>query len=105
MKNRSAGHSRKPAKPANWKVTEEFLSELGALSRKHGIWVSGCGCCGSPFLVEEDAPGYYRRPRWRRLGCRATRGDEDCDIEYETTLIEENRERVEERLRKMGVAV
>ena len=93
MKNRSAGHSRKPAKPANWKVTEEFLSELGALSRKHGIWVSGCGCCGSPFLVEEDAPGYY------------TRGDEDCDIEYETTLIEENRERVEERLRKMGVAV
>ena len=33
-------------------VTQEnaFLKELTALSRKHGIAVGGCGCCGSPYL-------------------------------------------------------
>lgn len=31
-----------------------FLIELTALSRKHNIVVSGCGCCGSPYLVEAD---------------------------------------------------
>ena len=54
-----------------------FLIELTELSRKHNIVVSGCGCCGSPNLVETDcsdpdagygsgscdvewmAPGYY----------------------------------------------
>jgi hypothetical protein len=42
-----------------------FLIDLEAISRKHGIVVSGCGCCGSPNLepmTDEDraetAAGY-----------------------------------------------
>lgn len=31
-----------------------FLFELTLLSRKHGIFIAGCGCCGSPYLVEID---------------------------------------------------
>jgi hypothetical protein len=27
-----------------------FLKELSALTRKHGVQVSGCGCCNSPWL-------------------------------------------------------
>jgi len=30
-----------------------FLIELSELTRKHGIAVGGCGCCGSPFLNDE----------------------------------------------------
>lgn len=32
---------------------KEFLRELAALSKKYGVRVGGCGCCGSPFLTEE----------------------------------------------------
>lgn len=28
-----------------------FLTELTALTKKHGIAIEGCGCCGSPSLV------------------------------------------------------
>ncbi len=31
-----------------------FLEELTALSRKHGIKIDGCGCCGSPYLSDLD---------------------------------------------------
>lgn len=31
-----------------------FLVELSVLSKKHGIYISGCGCCGSPFLTDDD---------------------------------------------------
>ena len=35
----------------------DFLIELRALSLHHNIFISGCGCCGSPYLtVEEEAP-------------------------------------------------
>lgn len=37
------------------KTAEEvliFKTELKALEEKHGLFVSGCGCCGSPFLEE-----------------------------------------------------
>lgn len=27
-----------------------FLTELGELSKKYGIEIGGCGCCGSPYL-------------------------------------------------------
>lgn len=30
-----------------------FLLELRELTRKHGISIGGCGCCGSPWLDEE----------------------------------------------------
>lgn len=30
----------------------EFIKELEQLSRKYGIAIAGCGCCGSPYLVD-----------------------------------------------------
>lgn len=29
---------------------QQFLAELTELTRKHGISIGGCGCCGSPWL-------------------------------------------------------
>lgn len=29
---------------------ERFLKELSGISKKYGIYVDGCGCCGSPYL-------------------------------------------------------
>lgn len=34
----------------------KFIAELTALTRKHGIAIGGCGCCGSPFLMDAKAP-------------------------------------------------
>ena len=34
------------------KKNEVFLLEYEALCRKHGIALDGCGCCGSPYLVD-----------------------------------------------------
>lgn len=31
-----------------------FLEELTALSRRHGIEIGGCGCCGSPWLNHRE---------------------------------------------------
>ena len=31
---------------------QKFLKELSELSKKHGIFITGCGCCGSPTLIE-----------------------------------------------------
>lgn len=38
---------------------EDFLKELTKLTNKFGVRVSGCGCCGSPFIVDEKAKGEY----------------------------------------------
>lgn len=39
-----------------------FLRELAALTRKHGLAITGCGCCGSPSLerveIEDPQSGY-----------------------------------------------
>ena len=32
-----------------------FLDEYESLVRKHGVKISGCGCCGSPFTSVIDA--------------------------------------------------
>lgn len=34
----------------NREQVADFLIELSKLTRAHGIAVSGCGCCDSPFL-------------------------------------------------------
>lgn len=39
-----------------------FLRELIALSRKHNIWIDGCGCCGSPYLTFGDDPQWRHFP-------------------------------------------
>lgn len=33
--------------------TREFLRELAALCQKHYRSIDGCGCCGSPFIIDE----------------------------------------------------
>ena len=35
---------------------KEFLIGLTKLTRDTGIAIGGCGCCGSPFLVEANKP-------------------------------------------------
>lgn len=27
-----------------------FLDELSEVSKKHGLFIEGCGCCGSPVI-------------------------------------------------------
>jgi hypothetical protein len=34
------------------KRVETFLKELGELTKKHNIKIDGCGCCGSPMLID-----------------------------------------------------
>lgn len=29
---------------------ENFLKELSELTKKYNIAISGCGCCGSPYI-------------------------------------------------------
>lgn len=39
-----------------------FLADLSELSRRHGIKVGACGCCGSPWLFgikPEQIVGHY----------------------------------------------
>lgn len=39
-----------------------FLADLSALTKKHGIVIGGCGCCGSPYLtepIEGKREGHY----------------------------------------------
>ena len=32
------------------------MADLTELSRKHGITIGGCGCCGSPWLAPITTP-------------------------------------------------
>jgi len=33
---------------------ELFLKELTELSKKHKMYIGGCGCCGSPYVIDEN---------------------------------------------------
>ncbi len=37
---------------ANEERVTEFLKELTKLSIKHGLFIDGCGCCGSPYICD-----------------------------------------------------
>lgn len=36
-----------------------FLTDLAALSQRHGISIEGCGCCMSPSLVPWEPGQHY----------------------------------------------
>lgn len=37
----------------------DFLQKLAALTKETGVALTGCGCCGSPFLTAAgDGEGY-----------------------------------------------
>jgi len=36
------------------RLVSGFLNELTELTKKYGIEICGCGCCGSPFLDDFD---------------------------------------------------
>lgn len=38
---------------------DKFLEELSALTKKYGIEIGGCGCCGSPYLVDHHVDTDY----------------------------------------------
>ena len=39
---------------------KKFRAELTELSRRHGIAIAGCGCCGSPWVEKiNDPDGRY----------------------------------------------
>lgn len=33
---------------------EAFLKDLTALSEAYDLWIGGCGCCGSPYIMNGD---------------------------------------------------
>lgn len=36
------------------KDVEGFLEKLNELTLSYGIVIGGCGCCGSPYLLDRD---------------------------------------------------
>ena len=38
---------------------EVFLNELTGLSQKYGLYIKGCGCCGSPWILDEECQKTY----------------------------------------------
>lgn len=51
---------------------KEFIKDLTKLSRRYGVQIGGCGCCGSPFLgdIQKDQQGgsyeYNSYLKWKR---------------------------------------
>lgn len=43
---------------------ELFLAELSELSKKHGLYIDGCGCCDSPFMVDGNREEFSKRLEW-----------------------------------------
>lgn len=43
---------------------EAFLNELSELSKKHGMFIGGCGCCDSPFIYVDKKEESLARIDW-----------------------------------------
>ncbi|MCL1911278.1 MAG: hypothetical protein FWG13_03635 [Leptospirales bacterium] len=37
------------------KTIDNFLTEMGDLTKKYGFIIGGCGCCGSPYITKTDS--------------------------------------------------
>jgi hypothetical protein len=55
--------SKEEMKEYNEAQVPEFLTELAALTKKYGIKIHGCGCCGSPLLVYLKNNKCFKEPR------------------------------------------
>ena len=71
-------------------MVPEYLAELAAVTKKYGISIFGCGCCGSPMIVglEDNNPpklppgiGYEKLRYDEETGCYTV---EDFRAEEET---------------------
>ena len=59
-KKADARRARKGIDTAAQERLDAFLNELTELTRKHGLVIGGCGCCGSPFIeYSEIRSGSY----------------------------------------------
>lgn len=38
---------------------ENFFKELAELTKKYGLIIGGCGCCGSPWIQDFDGRFIY----------------------------------------------
>jgi hypothetical protein len=38
---------------------DSFLNDLTKLSVKYNLYIGGCGCCGSPFIISEGGENNY----------------------------------------------
>lgn len=60
-------------------MTEEervraFLEELAVLTRKHNIYIWGCGCCGTPRVCVVPEGKALSDPNYGYLVCRPDPG-------------------------------
>ena len=75
---------RKIPKGYKKKIVQEFLLELSALTKKYGIAIHGCGCCGSPMIYGlENSPSLphgfgYDNLTINKETCCYTVGDKCC---------------------------
>ena len=59
------------------KKIKAFLKELTELSKWHGIVIGGCGCCGSPFLMDIERANKSSK---KKRGCRYRRYSKEYGI-------------------------
>ena len=43
---------------------ELFLKELAELTKKYGLVIGGCGCCGSPWIEDLEQKNYINNLRY-----------------------------------------
>lgn len=42
-----------------------FLRDLSRLSRRYGMYIGGCGCCGSPYLARKNGDVVSKELSWK----------------------------------------